>query len=268
MVIHDEELIERSTVLVTGAAGRIATITAPLLRDAFQLRRLDVRPLIAEADDEVMTADVRDVETLCAACEGVAAVIHLAAQPDEADFREDLLPRNIDATWALFEAARQTSVPRVLFASTIQTIGGYPPDVFVTPAMPPRPVSTYAATKLFGEALAQLYADTASAAVTSIRIGAVVPSSSEQLRDAQFRSFWCDPDDLAGLFVAAIKSDSVDRSSTVIAVSPPATARFDTSNSFGWQPLATPTVPELVFMSDTGAPRPRRPRPLTRSTNR
>jgi hypothetical protein len=52
--------------------------------------------------------------------------------------------------------------------------------------------------------------------------------------DARFRSVWCDPDGLARLVVAAIRSGVPF--ATVIAVSSPGTTRFDTANPFGWQP--------------------------------
>jgi uronate dehydrogenase len=225
---------ERPLLLVTGGAGRVARWTAPLLRSAFRLRRLDLAAQEPVGDDELVTADIRDLAAMTSACSGVRAVLHLAAQPAEADFRSILLPRNLDGTWAVFEAAAGAGVPRVVFASTIQTIDGYPQDVRVTPDMPPCPSSVYGATKLFGEALGRYYAGERMG-VASIRLGGVAPADEERVRtDERFRSLWCSPDDLARLFVAAVDSDATH--ATVIAVSPPATERFDTTNPFGWTP--------------------------------
>src|SRR5436305_4300943 len=109
----------RETVLLTGAAGDVATLVTPELRTDLRLRRLDVRPQKAEQDDEIVEADVRDVEALTAACRGVRAVIHLAAQREEADFRSLLLPQNLDGVWSAYEAAVRAHVPRFVFASTI-----------------------------------------------------------------------------------------------------------------------------------------------------
>jgi uronate dehydrogenase len=226
--------MERPIVLVTGGAGRVARWTAPLLREEFRLRRLDLADQEAEADDEIVTADIRDLEAMTRACAGVRGVLHLAAQPAEADFRSILLPKNLDGTWAVFEAASSAGVPRFAFASTIQTIDGYPLDVRVTPDMPPWPSSVYGATKLFGEALGRYYAGSRMG-VASIRLGGVAPREEERVRDDErFRSLWCAPDDLARLFIAAINSDVTY--ATVIAVSLPATERFDTANPFGWSP--------------------------------
>ena len=95
-------------------------------------------------------SDIDLVKTLCS---GLVAVVHLAAQSAEADFRVKLLPRNIEAIWAVFEAAVRAKVPRFVFASTIQTIGSFPDTEHVPANAAPRPVSIYACTKLFGEAL-------------------------------------------------------------------------------------------------------------------
>jgi uronate dehydrogenase len=229
---------ERPLVLVTGSAGRVGTWTAPILRDAFRLRRFDVARQEPSADDEIVTGDVRDLEAMERACRGVAAVVHLAAQPAEADFRSTLLPKNVDGTWAVFEAASQAGTPRMIFASTIQTVDGYPRDVRVEPDMPPRPSSVYGATKLFGEALGRYYAS-GGMTVATLRLGGVTHPDDPKLRDDdRFRSLWCAPDDLARLLVAAITSDVTY--STVIAVSPPATDRFDTRNPFGWVPIVSP----------------------------
>src|SRR5438477_747328 len=52
----------RETILITGAAGRVANMISPTLRSTFRLRRLDLRPIQVEGDDEALTGDVRDVD--------------------------------------------------------------------------------------------------------------------------------------------------------------------------------------------------------------
>lgn len=232
-------LAVRKTILVTGAAGRVAGMISPRLRSEFRLRRLDLAPTRAHGDDEILTGDASDVELIEEACAGVAALIHLAAEPDEADFLTRLLPRNIEATWAAFEAAARARVPRFVFASSIQTIGGYPPAVPVPADAEPRPESTYACTKLFGEALGRLHADTSGIGVACLRIGAVLRPDDRALGDDVIQRVWCSPDDLARLIIAAIASTVPF--ATVTAVSPPAASRFDTANPFGWIPTDHPS---------------------------
>jgi uronate dehydrogenase len=229
----------KEPILITGGAGHVAGLISPLLRREFRLRRIDTVEQEPEGQDEVVRADVCDLEAMRGACDGVAAVVHLAAQPAEADFRTVLLPRNLDGTWAAYEAAVRAGVRRFVFASTIQVVDGYPLETFVSPESPPRPVSVYGCTKVFGEALGRFHSDASGLGVACLRLGAVVPPDHPRLAtDARFRSLWCDPGDLARLVVAAIRSDVPF--ATVIAVSPPATSRFDTANPFGWQPVGQP----------------------------
>jgi uronate dehydrogenase len=227
-----ESLVSRETVLVTGAAGRVARLIAPRLRAEFQLRRLDVAPQEPEGDDDVVQADARDVDTVRQACTDVKAVVHLAAHPAGADFKTILLPRNLDATWAVYEAAVLAGVPRFVFASTVQTVDGSPDDRTISSHDPPRPNSVYGCTKLFGEALGRFHADTSGLGVACLRLGAVRPPDSHDLNtDPRLRRVWLGAGDLGQLIVAAVRS-SVPFA-TMIAVSAPATVRFDTANPFG-----------------------------------
>ena len=231
----------RETLLLTGSAGRVASLVSPVLRREFRLRRLDVVSQRPEADDEIFEADVREVDAVIEACAGVSAVVHLAAQPAEADFRSVLLPRNLDGTWAVFEAAVQAAVPRFVFASTVQTVDGNPTGTRVSPEMMPRPVSVYGCTKLFGEALGRFHADTSGLGVACLRLGAVVsPDDPRLANEDRFRHLWCGANDLARLISAAVGSEVPY--ATVIAVSPPATLRFDTANPFGWVPSEEPVL--------------------------
>jgi NAD dependent epimerase/dehydratase family len=149
----------RQRLLVTGAAGYIAGLIMPALREHYQLRRLDVVGQRPVGDDEVVQADVCDVGLVTEACQDVAGVVHLAAKAFEDDFLSVLLPRNVIGTWSVFQAAARAGVTRVIFASTGQTVGANPPGAWVTPQLPPRPISVYACTKLFGEALGRYHRD-------------------------------------------------------------------------------------------------------------
>lgn len=231
----------RERLLLTGGAGHVAGLIAPRLRAEFRLRWLDIAEQEAQDDDELVEADIRDVDAVVAACADVSAIVHLAAQPAEADFRSLLLPQNLDGTWAVFDAAVVAGVPRIVFASTVQTVDGNPLDIRVSPADPPRPVSVYGCTKLFGEALGRFHSDNSGIGVACIRLGAVVTPDEPRLADDErFRNLWCGPEDLARLMAAAIRSDVPF--AIVIAVSPPATNRFDTVNPFGWTPVQEPTL--------------------------
>jgi uronate dehydrogenase len=203
-------LSSRPRILITGPGGRVGPPILPLLRPSFALRLLDSAPparFRPEGDDEFVLADIRDLPALRAACAGVEALIHLAAIPEEADFHSRLLPVNVEGTYNAFEAARQAGVRKVIFASTGQTVLGYPPGEWVTPDQPPRPSSVYACTKLFGEALARHYAEVHGMQMLVIRLCMFEPYDCPRLRlPGPIQREWCSPGDFARLLTGCLQS--------------------------------------------------------------
>src|SRR5262245_21894685 len=100
----------RERILITRPGGRIGPHILPFLRADFALRLFDLKPLKAQDDDEVIQADIQDLDALRRACEGVVAFVHLAAIPDEDDFMTRLLPANIVGCYNAYEAARLSGV--------------------------------------------------------------------------------------------------------------------------------------------------------------
>ena len=195
-------------ILITGPGGRVGTRIVPLLRPHFDLRLLDANPLPPEAADQIVQADIRDFSALRKACEGVKAVVHLAAVSDEDDFHTRLLPMNLEGVYNAFEAARQAGVKKVIYASTCQTILKYGDRVWVTPEMPVRPSTVYACTKVFGEALARHYSDCHGMSIICLRIAWFQGCDSEQFRTRpDLLTHWCSPRDLTQLIVKSIHAD-------------------------------------------------------------
>ncbi|MFZ4894976.1 NAD-dependent epimerase/dehydratase family protein [Plantibacter sp. Mn2098] len=190
---------------VTGAAGTIGqALRAHLAGRGIRLRSLDI--IDAEpvsATDEVMRVDVRDLEALTAAFEGVTGVLHLGGLADEADF-QDLAEVNIVGTYHVLEAARRAGAARVVFASSNRLTGAYPASVVVDPTMPPRPDGFYGVSKVAGEALCQLYADTFGLSTVSIRIG----SYEERPTSARESHTWLSHADAMRAFDAAMATDA------------------------------------------------------------
>jgi uronate dehydrogenase len=198
----------RERILITGPGGRIGPHLLPLLREHFALRLFDAKPLSAQADDEVVQGDIRDFDALREACAGVTAMIHLAAVSDEDDFYTRLLPMNLLGLYNAFEAARQAAVPKVLFASTGQTVLHYGRGTWVTPDMPVRPWTVYACTKAFGEALARYYVDHHGMRMICVRICWFQGYDSPLLRtQPELHREWCSPRDLAQLLVKSLRSE-------------------------------------------------------------
>ncbi len=187
----------------------MGTQIVPLLREHFALRLFDSQPLAAHGDDEIIVGDVRDFDALRTACKGVQVMIHLAAISDEADFHSKLLPVNLGGVYNAFEAARQSSLKKVVFASTGQTILNYGKETRVTTDMPARPSTVYACTKLFGEALARYYSEAHGMAMLCIRLCYFRAYDDPLLRipGHEVQYDWCSPRDLTQLLVKCIRSD-------------------------------------------------------------
>ena len=190
-------------VLITGAAGHIGQTLRAGLQGVFPLLRLaDVRPLhTARAGEETLVADFHDMDAARAATANVDCIVHLAGVPREAAWRP-ILRNNIEATYNVFEAARENSVQRIIFASSNHVIGFYPADREVHEEMPVRPDSRYGVSKVFGEALGRLYADKHGIDVACLRIG----SFRERPENARQLATWMSPRDLVSLVRCCIAS--------------------------------------------------------------
>jgi len=121
------------SVLVTGATGFIgANLVRELLRDGARVRVL-VRPqsdrrVLAGLPVEVAVGDLLAPASLPPALEGVSVVYHVAADyrlwaPDPAV----LYRVNVEGTRALLAAAAAARVARVVYTSSVGTLG-IPPD--------------------------------------------------------------------------------------------------------------------------------------------
>jgi nucleoside-diphosphate-sugar epimerase len=162
-------------VLLTGAGGRIGTAFRQFVGNRYELHLTDrdISKIKDAEGSEVIEADLSDLATCQRICAGMDAVVNLAANPSpQADFYGSLLDDNVKACYNIFRAAKEQSCRRVVWASTIQTIEGYPLDVQAHPETPTKPMNMYAATKVFGEAMAHYFAYAEGLSCLCVRVGA------------------------------------------------------------------------------------------------
>lgn len=167
-------------VLVTGAAGGIGSFFAQHSHQRYDLRLMDLESALARAEalrqyGEVIPGDITDLAQMQAACQDIDTVIHLAATPDPEATWDTLLPLNINGTYNTFTAAQQAGCRRVIFASSVHAIAGYPSDVQVKTGEPVNPLNLYGVSKCFGEALGRYFAEQLGLSVIALRIGAFQP---------------------------------------------------------------------------------------------
>lgn len=173
--------------LVTGGAGFIGShVTRRLVSDPdahvvvfdnlCSGSRQHLADVMVDGRVELVVADLKDLESLVAATEGVDHAFHFAANPDIAKAMADPSVDFWEGTYLtqnLLEALRRNDVGRLTYASGSGVYG----DVGERPVvedMPLRPVSPYGASKLGCEALIGTYCHMFGLRALALRFANVV----------------------------------------------------------------------------------------------
>ena len=145
--------------LVTGGAGYFGELlTRKLLERGDSVRIFDVNtPTDIGRGVEFMQGDIRDLDALLAACQGIDVVFHNAAQVAMAKNKDLFWSVNRDGTKNLLEAAARQGVKKIIYTSS-SAVYGVPKSNPLTEEIAPIPVEEYGRAKLSGEALCCEYA--------------------------------------------------------------------------------------------------------------
>ncbi|HVI17702.1 MAG TPA: NAD-dependent epimerase/dehydratase family protein, partial [Gaiellales bacterium] len=147
------------TAVVTGGAGFIgSTLTRLLLERGYSVRVYDdlssgSRKHLEGLDVELVLGDVRHLESLQRACEGMDAMFHLAAGAGVVDSISNPIENfdlNARGTLLALWAAKKAGIGRFVFSSSNAPLGdnAYP----ASEDKPVAPLSPYGAGKATGEA--------------------------------------------------------------------------------------------------------------------
>src|SRR6185437_15203931 len=121
--------MSRSSALVTGATGFVgAAVARALLAEGWEVRALvragSDRRNVAALGVEQVVGDLTDAASLEHALAGCEAAFHVAA-----DYRlwapqpEELYRTNVEGTTHLFDAAQRAGVGRIVYTSSVATVG-------------------------------------------------------------------------------------------------------------------------------------------------
>ena len=122
---------------------------------------------------------------------------------------------------------------RLLFATSNHAVGFYSRDEVIDHRVYPKPDSRYGVSKVFGEALASLYADKYGLEVLCMRIGNVNPKPVDKRR----LSLWISSRDLAQLVSIGVEHPAI-HFEIVYGVSGNKRSWYDNSNAhrLGYRP--------------------------------
>lgn len=165
----------KKRVIILGATGRIG----PSLIEELKQYSKDYEIIIGShktkvKDYENRKVNLQSIRKLKKAFKGIHTVINLAAESSQyAEFQETLKP-NIIGSYNVFEAARQSKVKRVIFASSVHAIKGYKLSKTVKSTDITKPINFYGASKVYGESLCNVFSTKYNLSCLAIRIGAYV----------------------------------------------------------------------------------------------
>ena len=178
-------------ILVVGGAGYIGAHVAYLLQEnAYGVRIYDdfsngQKSRIEGKFSDVVIGDILDRRALIGACEGIDAVIHLAAKKAVGESVDNPLKyyeNNVGGTLNLLAAMGLKGVKKIVFSSTAAVYA--PSDkLSITESDLTEPLSPYGQTKLLSEKLISAVASAEDLSAISLRYFNVVGALRDEFAD-------------------------------------------------------------------------------------
>jgi len=216
-------------VLVTGAAGYIAGLILPALRDNYELTLVDVKDTDREGRPVpgVELLDLTDdpQDRFADLCRGIDTIVHAGFRRPADGPSYEAERANLDMTARVFQVAADSDVRRVVCTSTNQASKWYERPWKakqidrVDPFDYPRPDTFYGWAKAAYESLGFLYAtgaQTRPVPNVQIRIVAPRPIRAADFADRSLTDYfrdiagWVSQRDLQQLYLRCIEAESID----------------------------------------------------------
>lgn len=210
-------------IAITGGLGRLGQYVVRALAQ-YTPRVVDIATP-AQPPADYHRADVRDLDALRTALQGIEVVVHLGAI-DRSFATDDAATMQVNAmgTWNLFEAARQAGVRRVVHCSSSSATGldisnpGMPPLYLpVDEAHPARATDAYGLSKLCGERIAEAFSRRGMEVIVIRPVFVAFPEMADFMRGKPgpegrveampYLRAYISPEDCARGFAAAVEVD-------------------------------------------------------------
>lgn len=177
-------------ILITGAAGNLGAVLREGLAPLATTLRLTDRGEISAAagNEEVMTCELGDLESVLKVVEGCDAIVHFGAAPVERPW-EEILDSSIRGGYNIYEAARQHGIKRIVYASSIHAVGYERREVGADTDTAHNPDTLYGVSKCFVEDLAKMYFNKFGIESACLRINSCFPEPVDRRHLATWLSF-------------------------------------------------------------------------------
>ena len=147
-------------ILITGGAGYFGTLlTEELLEQGHECRIFDLNDTETAHDGiEVIRGDIRDVDAVQKACQGIDIIHHNVAQVPLAKNKQLFHEVNYDGTDNILNAALDKGAKKVIYTSS-SAVFGVPKSNPVNEQSPPHPMEAYGKEKYKAELLCHEFID-------------------------------------------------------------------------------------------------------------
>ncbi len=177
-------------LLITGAAGALGSVLRQGLAPLAGTIRLTDRADLGEAGahEEIMLAELGDLDTVMRVVEGCDAIVHFGAAPMERPW-EEILNSSIRGGYNIYESARRHGIKRIVYASSIHAVGYVRREAGADTHTGHRPDTLYGLSKCFVEDLARLYFDKFGIESALLRINSCYPEPADRRHLATWLSY-------------------------------------------------------------------------------
>ena len=193
-------------LLITGAAGNLGDVLRKGLAPLATTIRLTDRAGMgkAAAHEEIVQCELGDFDAIMNIVEGCDAIVHFGAAPIERPWAE-ILESSIKGGYNVYEAARRHGVKRIIYASSIHSVGYVRREDGADTDTPHNPDTLYGVSKCFVEDLAKMYFNKFGIESACLRINSCFPEPVDRRHLATWLSF----DDLVQLVERCLVSERI-----------------------------------------------------------